>query len=99
MKRKCVLRDQGWLSEKRNKHGFDKKILKSQFDYDNRWLKPGMATIDLRKAFESVTQGAISSFDDHKSLILAMSIWLRENRRLVPSPATFRRFLLDNTIA
>jgi hypothetical protein len=93
MKRSKVFRDQGWLRDNINKNTVDKKIIESQLDYQNRWIKPGRATKDMDDSYEAL-RGDPGFFSiDRKTTIHRMSAWLRENRRLVPSLSSFRRFL------
>jgi hypothetical protein len=97
MKRRRVFRDQGWLRDNIKKTTVDVELKKSQLEESNRWVKPGRATKDLEEAYIELSCDPSFLLSDRRAAIYHMSVWLRENRRLVPSPTSFRRFLSTKT--
>lgn len=97
MKRKRVFRDQRWLIENIKKKRVERGVIETQLNYNNIWVKPGRAKRDLSDAYDNLSISCSVNKMNARNLIYIMSVWLRQNRRLVPSNATFRRFLLNKS--
>jgi hypothetical protein len=100
MTRKSAIRDQEWLMKKvGSEKTTERSVLYKQFNKDNFWLqrKRGRANQDLCDAFDALKKNKDLISCDKRAITIFMSVWLRQQRRLVPSPSTFRRFFKEKT--
>jgi hypothetical protein len=93
---KRTIRDQRWLAQKVARAKVIERFkLYREFDRENHWRlrQRGRAMKDLADAYAAIRQSQELSGLSTRELTKLMAIWLRQNRRIVPSRASFARFL------
>jgi hypothetical protein len=93
--RKKLVHDQKWLMGIKSPHGeIHIRPISSNLDISNTWKqhKNVEAMEDLHRAYCAVIGQIPDGQRNQRVITILMAAWLREQRRIVPSPTSFWRF-------